>query len=73
MKAKLLTLVAVLIATVGTAQNVKTQLNIIPEPVETIITGDSCYLLPREAVICNSLPNIWPTMPITISVCRCRS
>lgn len=52
MKAKLLTLVAVLIATVGAAQNVKTQLNIIPEPVETIITGDSCYLLPREAVVC---------------------
>lgn len=51
MKAKLLTLVAVLIATVGAAQNPQTQLNIIPEPVQTVITGDSCYLLSRGAII----------------------
>lgn len=51
MKATLLTLVAMLIATIGTAQNSQKQLNIIPEPVETTITGDSCYRLTRGAVI----------------------
>lgn len=60
MKAKLLTLVAVLIAAVAAAQNGQTPLNIIPEPVETIITGDSCYRLAREAVIRTEADLLFP-------------
>ena len=51
MKAKLLTLAALLIGLVSTAQNAPVKLNIIPEPVKTTIQGDSCYMLPRLAVI----------------------
>ncbi len=51
MKATLLTLVASLVALVGTAQNAPAKLNIIPEPVKTTIQGDSCYMLLRGAVI----------------------
>ena len=51
MKAKLLTFAALLIGLVSTAQNAPVKLNIIPEPVKTTIQGDSCYMLPRLAVI----------------------
>lgn len=51
MKAKLLTLLVSLIAICGTAQAQISQLNIIPEPVKATITGDSCYMLSRGAVI----------------------
>ena len=51
MKAKLLTLAALLIGLFSSAQNAPVKLNIIPEPVKTTIQGDSCYMLPRWAVI----------------------
>lgn len=51
MKAKLLTLTALLIGLVSAAQTAHTQLNIIPEPVNATISGDSCYMLSRGAVI----------------------
>lgn len=51
MKAKLLTLVALCIGMVCAAQTSPTQLHIIPEPVAATITGDSCYMISRGAVI----------------------
>lgn len=51
MKAKLLTLLVALTAICGAAQAENINLNIIPEPVQSVITGDSCYRLGRGAVI----------------------
>lgn len=51
MKAKLLTLLVALTAICSVAQAENINLNIIPEPVQSIITGDSCYRLGRGAVI----------------------
>ncbi len=51
MKAKLLTLAALMIGLISVAQNSSKQLNIIPEPVKTTIHSDSCYMLMRGAVI----------------------
>ena len=51
MKAKLLTLLVALTTICGAAQAENINLNIIPEPVQSVITGDSCYRLGRGAVI----------------------
>ncbi|MBR2420266.1 MAG: family 20 glycosylhydrolase, partial [Rikenellaceae bacterium] len=51
MKAKLLTLLVALTAICSVAQAENINLNIIPEPVQSVITGDSCYRLGRGAVI----------------------
>lgn len=51
MKAKLLTILALLAVAISSAQERTRHLDIIPEPVSASIVGDSCFMLTRGAMI----------------------